>query len=74
MPSTKTGQFSFVAFGDSQGETDNPTLKAIFKDMKTAAPGPSFALILGDIIRGEPSATEDFTAQIEKHLGEVDES
>ena len=63
--------FSFVAFGDSQGETNNPTLKAIFKDMETVTPKPSFALSLGDIIQGEPSATDDFTAQIEKHLGDA---
>ncbi|MCZ6633132.1 MAG: hypothetical protein O7G87_06975, partial [bacterium] len=66
-----TNPFSFVAFGDSQGETNNPTLKAIFKDMETVIPKPSFALSLGDIIQGEPSATDDFTAQIEKHLGDA---
>ena len=66
-----TNPFSFVAFGDSQGETNHPTLKAIFKDLETVTPKPSFALSLGDIIRGEPSATDDFTAQIEKHLGDA---
>ena len=37
--------------------------------MQTVTPKPLFALSLGDIIKGEPSATDDFTAQIEKHLG-----
>ena len=46
--------FSFVAFGDSQGQEDHPTLKAIFTDMNKAKPKPSFAISLGDIIRGEP--------------------
>ena len=66
-----TNSFSFIAFGDSQGETNNTTLKAIFKSMKTVSPKPSFALSLGDIIHGEPSSTDDFTTQIERHLGDV---
>lgn len=66
-----TDQFSFVVFGDSQGEVNNPTLKAIFKDMQTVIPAPSFALSLGDIIRGEPSAKDDFSTQIEEHLDKV---
>lgn len=68
LPTKETNSFSFVAFGDSQGETGHPTLKAIFKDVKTLTPEPSFAISLGDIIHGEPSATDDFTTQIEKHL------
>jgi 3',5'-cyclic AMP phosphodiesterase CpdA len=63
--------FSFIVFGDSQGETNSTTLKAIFKDMETVSPKPSFALSLGDIIHGEPSSTDNFTAQIERHLGDV---
>ncbi|MGY8654182.1 MAG: metallophosphoesterase family protein [Verrucomicrobiia bacterium] len=61
-------KFSFVVFGDSQGQENHPTLRAIYKDMKTAAsPSPALALCLGDIIRGEPTAPFQSKA-IEKQL------
>ena len=53
-----TNPFSFVAFGDSQGETNNPTLRAIFKDMETVTPKPSFALSLGLTGNGRFPLTE----------------
>jgi hypothetical protein len=48
-------QFNFVVFGDSQGQENHPTLRAIFNDMDSSSDSqPSFAISLGDIIRGEP--------------------
>ncbi len=60
--------YTFVVFGDSQGQENHPSLRAIFKDMNQGAhPVPSFALSLGDIIRGEPIVPFD-SAQIETGL------
>jgi Calcineurin-like phosphoesterase len=61
-------KFNFVIFGDSQGQEDHPTLRAIFKDMDSVSnPGPSFAISLGDIIRGEPIYPFK-SGPIEEHL------
>jgi hypothetical protein len=55
-PQADTKPFTFVVFGDSQGEDGPPTLAAIYNDMKTLPdPKPAFAVSLGDIIVGEPT-------------------
>ena len=55
-PQADTKPFTFVVFGDSQGEEGPPTLAAIFNDIKTLPdPKPAFAVSLGDIIVGEPT-------------------
>lgn len=69
VPPADPKRFAFVVFGDSQGQEDHPTLRAIFKDMNSAAnPKPAFALSLGDIIKGEPSVPFD-SEVIEENLG-----
>ncbi|MBI3269158.1 MAG: metallophosphoesterase [Planctomycetes bacterium] len=69
VPPKDPKRFAFVVFGDSQGQEDHPTLRAIFKDMNSEPnPKPTFAISLGDIIKGEPSVPFDSQA-LEEHLG-----
>ncbi|MEE8105999.1 MAG: metallophosphoesterase [Planctomycetota bacterium] len=73
-PSNAT-EFSFVAFGDNQGDTNVPTVMSlIFDHMNSNDPKPAFVLSLGDVVYGKDpqktSATikasfEGFVSQVE---------
>ena len=62
LASSTSKKFTFVAFGDNQGDTLDPTvMQRIFTDMVKVPPNtpkPAFVLSLGDVVHGkDPNKT-----------------